>query len=299
MNILNSKYLDDFLTRSNHLNSNTARHKRSHITYFLAYLENKEIDISNLKPVDVYDYIDSLSLASQTISGIKFTIREFINFMYEQGFISFDGYKVFPVILTNKRDRILSYYSDEEIKLILKQIDIKKARFPLRNKCMILLASLLGLRASDIVGLKIDEIKWDKNIIEKNQKKTSNRVIVPIPINLKLLLIQYIKEERSKMYESDLVFLNPSNGNIYSTSVLYQLVDDCVRSSGIDTKNRKHGPHALRHSLATRLLSGNTPMPIITGILGHKNINTTSTYLSIDIEELRFLCLEVPTDGII
>ncbi|NCB34145.1 MAG: integrase, partial [Erysipelotrichia bacterium] len=51
----------------------------------------------------------------------------------------------------------------------------------------------------------------------------------------------------------------------------------------------------LRHSFATRLLRNDTPLPIITSILGHKNMNTTRQYLSISINELRKLALEVPS----
>ena len=57
---------------------------------------------------------------------------------------------------------------------------------------------------------------------------------------------------------------------------------------------RKHGPHALRHSLANILLSQNTPLPVITGILGHKNQETTKMYLSIDLTSLRKCALNVP-----
>ena len=62
----------------------------------------------------------------------------------------------------------------------------------------------------------------------------------------------------------------------------------------IETKDRKQGLHAMRHSLASNLLIGNTPLPIITGILGHENSNTTKMYLCIDIEQLRTVGLEVP-----
>lgn len=77
---------------------------------------------------------------------------------------------------------------------------------------------------------------------------------------------------------------------------LYSMLLKYFKKSTVVVGNRKHGPHALRHSLAARLLDNNTPMPVITGILGHKNINTTSKYLSIDIEGLRRASLEVPTD---
>ena len=68
-----------------------------------------------------------------------------------------------------------------------------------------------------------------------------------------------------------------------------------MRRAGITHEgSRKHGPHALRHSLATVLLEQNTPLPVITGILGHKNPETTKIYLAIDLTSLRKCALIVP-----
>lgn len=299
MNLNYSKYLNDYLeSRDKSLSPSTFINKKYSISNMLIYFENKGlIEIKDVSPNHVYEYIQSLHYASQTISGIKFNIREFFDFLYENGYCAIDGRKIFPVIFTNKRDRILSFYSTEEIKQIIKQIDIN-SNFGVRDKCLVLLAAQTGLRSSDIMHLKLDEIKWDKDIIQKVQGKTKINVTVPLPKNIKLLLTEYIKEHRPTC-DLNYVFINPKNLCVYTSSNLFSILNKYIEKSKIDIKNRKHGPHSLRHSLATRLLSNNTPMPVITGILGHKNINTTSKYLSIDIEELRSLCLEVPTDGIL
>ena len=65
--------------------------------------------------------------------------------------------------------------------------------------------------------------------------------------------------------------------------------------ANIDISRKKAGAHSLRHSLATNMLKNNTPLPIIKEVLGHTNINTTERYISVDIEGLRRMSLEVPT----
>ena len=59
-------------------------------------------------------------------------------------------------------------------------------------------------------------------------------------------------------------------------------------------KNKKHGGHSLRHSLATNLLKKNTSMPVISTILGHRSMETTRVYLSVDVEKLRHCTLPMP-----
>ena len=273
----------------------TVFNKRYYTEMFLNFIEKQGYhDLQHLDINLVYEFIVSLDYASQTISNIQFVLRDFFNIIYEKGLCPYDGRRVFPVIFTNKRDRILSYYQTDEIKALINSVDITQKN-GVRDKCWILLAAQTGLRAGDIIGLKLSEILWDKHIIQKTQFKTKLPVTVTVPRNLELLLIDYIKNHRPHS-DSDLVFIYEGSGKKYCDTSLFFVVNQHFRKAEVIIGNRKHGPHALRHSLATNLLKSNTPMPVITGILGHKNLNTTSKYLSIDIDNLRKCCLEVPNE---
>lgn len=289
-------YMDLFVhSQDPQLSPRTLVTKKNYLSLFLNYLDSS--GIYNLRDFDinaVYSFIDSLDYASQTISGIQFTIREFFDILFGNNCTSTYGRKIFPIILTNKRDRILSYYEPDEVRSLVNAIDINTQN-GVRDKCMILLAAQTGLRSGDIINLRFGEILWDKHLIFKTQKKTKLPVSVPLPENLSLLLIDYIKSHRPKSDEP-YVFICRDTGNKYSDTMLFAILNKYFVKTDICIGNRKHGPHALRHSLASNLLKGNTPMPVITGILGHKDINTTSKYLSIDIESLRRCCLEVPNE---
>ena len=64
--------------------------------------------------------------------------------------------------------------------------------------------------------------------------------------------------------------------------------------AGVEPAGRHHGMHSLRHSAATNMLAGDVPYPVISGVLGHSNANTTRKYLAVDVERLRAMSLEVP-----
>lgn len=279
---------------SSDLSESTVYNKLHCVQSFLETMDDDFHDFKNFDFNMVYSYINSLDYASQTISAIEFVLRDFFNVLYKNNISDFDGKKLFPVIVTNKRDTIPSYYSPEEVKKIIDSIDISKPH-GVEHKCMLLLDAQMGLRASDILGLKFDEILWDKNLIYKIQVKTGNSVSIHMPENLKFLLLDYLKNHRPSSKE-EYVFICEKTKNKYSSGTLYYIFNKYLKKTDITIGNRKHGPHALRHSLASNLLRNDTPMPVITGILGHKNLNTTSRYLSIDIETLRSLCLEVSID---
>lgn len=214
--------------------------------------------------------------------------------MKEDALTQFDGYDLYPIIITNKRDSILSYYSEEQIRKMIDSIDTS-CKCGIRDKCMITIAACTGLRASDIVFLTFSEIKWDKNIISKIQRKTGVLIEIPITDQIKFLLIDYLKNHRPNI-NSEYIFINSVNNLPFKDAkILTNIIKKAFLKANIDISRKKSGAHSLRHSLATNMLKNNTPLPIIKEVLGHTNINTTERYISVDIEGLRRMSLEVPT----
>jgi integrase/recombinase XerD len=163
-----------------------------------------------------------------------------------------------------------------------------------RDYALILLAARLGLRASDIANLTFSSFKWDKNIIEVAQQKTGEPVTLPLLNDVGEAVIDYIRYARPK---SDLPFLflklNAPNDVMYSNSI-HHTVYTRLKEAGIRIlPGKKHGPHALRHSLASALLENNVPMPVISEALGHADTESTSVYLNIDVARLRECAVEV------
>ncbi len=98
------------------------------------------------------------------------------------------------------------------------------------------------------------------------------------------------------MSQLSYVFLHANNGDRkLHEPTLHSIVSFYLRRAGIaNIEKKKHGPHALRHSLAGILLQKKTPLPVISEVLGHRNTETTKTYLRIDMGSLRQCALEVP-----
>lgn len=72
------------------------------------------------------------------------------------------------------------------------------------------------------------------------------------------------------------------------------MVEKCMQTAGIDYEGRHHGPHSLRHSLATNMLAENVPISAISNIMGHSSTKTTEIYLTVDETHLKESSLEVP-----
>ena len=183
---------------------------------------------------------------------LRFIINK-SNHLYDENYIFFAGNELFPVIVSNKRHRILSFYSESEIKKIISCVSNHTAKGK-RDLLIVLFAAELGIRSGDICRLKISDIHWERNTIEFIQFKTGVFNQLPLLENIKFALINYLKDARPAC-ESDLLFVGIKNNyQMISASQMHSVVSKYFTLAGIDISKRKHGPHALRHSLASNLL---------------------------------------------
>lgn len=276
----------------------TISSKTIQLTRFLNYVFEKDIErLDDLSAECVLSYVKSLTetgYARSTRSGILFTLRKFLLFLHSEKYILEPLQELFPVIFTNKAERIPSYYSEDELRKILLHVN-RDDIIGKRDYLILLLAIQLGIRAGDIRMLKLEYIHWDKNTIEFIQQKTRNPLQLPLPENIKFAMIDYIKNSRPKSNQPYIFLRHRAPYDPYvTTNVFHYVITRYMTEAGISFSGRKHGLHSARHSLASNLLKNNTPCPVITGILGHENTSTTRMYLAIDIEQLRSVALEVP-----
>ncbi|WP_240378171.1 site-specific integrase [Bacillus piscicola] len=278
------------------LSNRTIQGKKIQLISFLSYLDQNNLnDLNNLLTEDVMTYLGTLSkYASSTRSSVLFTLRDFLAFLFSKQFTETPLNQLFPVIFTNKFERIPSYYSIEEIQKILKQVD-RNTEIGRRDYIVLLLAVELGMRAGDIRNLKFENIKWHLDAIEFIQEKTNNSIRLPLIENLKYGLIDYIKNSRPNTNDLHIFIRHRAPFTPFvKGNVFWSIINKYIDAAGITTNHRKHGLHSMRHSMTSNLLQNNIPYPVITGVLGHENSNTTKSYLRIDIEQLRTVALEVP-----
>ncbi|MBE1557203.1 site-specific integrase [Sporosarcina limicola] len=282
--------VDEFKT----LSSLTISSKRVTITSLMNYLgDNNVDDFRHCRQNDVTGYLTSISnLSSSTISGRTFILRHFFNYLNRESFTLYSGDQLFPVIFSNKNERILSFYSIDEIKRTIRIID-KSSIYGKRDFLVVLLAAELGIRSGDIIRMKFSNIHWNRSTIEFIQYKTGDFIQLPLLDNIKYALIDYLKNSRPQS-DSAYIIIGNKNGRIPITNTcVHYIISKYLQKADIDISERKHGPHAMRHSLASNMLHNNTPMHVIKDVLGHSNINTTKIYLNIDIDTLRKVALEV------
>lgn len=163
-----------------------------------------------------------------------------------------------------------------------------------RDYAILLLATRLGLRSSDIAGLQLDNLDWDNNLIGVTQYKTKRMIELPLLSDVGEAIIKYLKYVRPVSPEPNVFLSAIAPYRKINRLIINGVISRTIKASKVDVGNRKFGPHAMRHTLATRLLDNGTSLPVISEALGHKSTQTTMKYLRVDINNLQRCTLDVP-----
>ena len=228
--------------------------------------------------------------------NIVMTTRVFVRFLCEQNILPDNRQEMWNSILKlkhNSNNKIPTVYTAEEVERLIAAIDRCSPQGK-RDYAMILLAARYGLRASDIMGLRFCNLCWEQNKIVVVQQKTGKKVSLPLSEEVGGAIVEYIKYARPDI-DNPFVFLTVrAPYKELSGSIISRNVAHWISVAGINCVGKKKGSHALRHSLASNLLALNTPLPVISEILGHNNSESTKTYTRVSINMLRQCALDVP-----
>jgi integrase len=162
----------------------------------------------------------------------------------------------------------------------------------LRDYAMFLLIATYGLRASEVVAISLDDIRWRLGILRIHQRKTSAPLELPLTNEVLSALVKHLKRTPpAAPYRRVFMRMRAPIGALKPTAVT-EAFQALVRKSGLSIPYQ--GPHCLRHSYALRLLKEGIPLKTIGDILGHRTAESTSMYLRLATGDLREVSLLVP-----
>ena len=262
-----------------------------YLNRFLTFLSHERVyTVSEIRERHILKF---LSTTANNKVNIASSLRVLFRFWFEQKITEEDYSESLNHYKWVKPEKIPSFYTAAEVAIVEKSVE-RGSGVGKRNYAMMLLASRLGLRASDIANLKFNNIDWEQNEIRLTQYKTGNPVILPLLSDVGNAIIDYLQHGR---FQSDSchVFLSARAPYVPTTrSLVSSALSRIIEQAEVETQNRHHGPHSLRHSLADRLLENNVSIQVISETLGHSKTETTMAYMRIDISSLLKCSLPVP-----
>jgi integrase/recombinase XerD len=251
------------------------------------------VDLSTLTGSDVIDFVRrrAPSMKPEYIKSQNSALRVFLQFERYRGHLPTDLASCVPSVPIRDLATLPKAIPVDQIELLLASCD-RTTSVGCRTHAILLLLARLGLRATELLHLRLEDLDLQNGWITVRGKRGRFSQL-PLPVDVGEAVADYLRNARPK-WDSRYVFLraNAPIGGFKGSTSLGGIVREAVLRAGI--KSPQKGTHQFRHALATHMLQRGASLPEIAELLRHRSFRTTAIYAKVDLVALRALALPWP-----
>lgn len=284
---------DRYLESVRGLSLSTRKHYCSYVRVFILFQLKTKKQINSLRARNVIKFILSYTRdgGPRRAQSMIYSLRSFFRFLKQTKVLKEDLADCVPSVAVWKHRTFPVFLSIQEMQKLLSSCN-KNSEIGLRDFAVLMLLVQLGLRASEVCRLTLDDIDWDRSeIIIHGKDLTETRL--PILRDLGNALVAYLKHGRPDCSNRSFFICigHPLRG-FKSSAIVRSILRAALMRAGLNPE--KKGAHLLRHSFAMQMLQQGATFQEIGAILRHKSISTTAIYAKVDFDKLRILSLPWP-----
>jgi integrase/recombinase XerD len=256
-----------------------------HTRKFLDWVAVRREHLAEILLVDVDDFLFKLKeqgRSHRTIQSYCQALRAFFRFAERYGWSHQALSATIKTPVEYNRKKALTCPPWNQVRKLIKSLDSSKPEL-CRAKAIVLLASIYGLRCSEIGNLTLDDLDWYNEVLTVRRAKRGRVQQFPLQFEVGEAIIRYLREIRGRSpFRNVFLSLNRAHRPINNLS---QTIAKTIKAQGVlDTPC---GLHALRHACATELLRKGTSLRGIADLLGHRNLRSVGIYAHCDVHALR------------
>jgi site-specific recombinase XerD len=220
-------------------------------------------------------------------------LRGFLRFLSAHGFCRAGLEHAVPTIPEWRLSTLPRYIDAAQVERLIATCDLTTP-IGLRDRAILLLLARLGLRAGDIVSLRLGDFDWQRGTLSVRGKGRRDTRL-PLPQDAGNAVLAYLERARPRV-AGDWVFflLNAPIRPLTSSGVVTSIVRSAIRKAGIDTPTK--GARLLRHSAATAMLRGGATLDMVGAVLRHRSPDMTAHYAKVDVPMLQQIAQPWPGD---
>ena len=253
-----------------------------------------KIRLNELHTKDVSDFIlkDSSIRGRRSAQLMTSVLRSFLNYLFQESKTAANLAAAIPATAGGRLSELPRYLEAAEVEKLLRACD-RRHKVGRRDYAVLVLLARLGLRASEVTNLELDDIDWTAGELVIHGK--GNRVDrMPLLQEVGKAVADYLKRGRPRC-STRRVFVQckaPYAGFSSPPNIVSSIVKRALARAGLNPIN--HGAHLLRHSLATNLLRSGASLTQIGQVLRHQQMSSTEIYAKVDVNALRALAQPWP-----
>jgi len=289
----NKLYIDRFLSyidEERNFSKHTVRNYKIDLLAFLSFLHtiNPKLLFTDIDRTFIQAFIKKLSLSGISDKTLQRKVASIKSLYRYLSYTNQIKYNISDLISSPKISKRLPHFlSISEVELLMKEPDLSNFK-GLRDRAILELFYSTGIRISEMINIKIEDIESKKKLIKILGKGGKERYVILgkealnslhnyLKIRVKMLSN---KENLSYLYPS----LNKVRTKHISYKTMYNIVKKYLRKI---SNNEKLSPHSLRHSFATHLLENGADIMSVKDLLGHKDLSSTQIYTNVNIKKIK------------
>ena len=286
--------LDDYARWMRHereLSPETITENMRSCRRFLTWYEARRRPLSKVTAKDVDTFLATSNKHNRwsrgTVALILSGLRRFFRYTADKGLCQ-------PIAQNIPNPRIYRYESlplgprREDVVRLVRSMQTDRPT-DIRNLAMVLLCAVYGLRSSEVLRLRLEDINWENDRIRVWRSKARRRQSFALVATVGNAILRYLKEVRPRCDQQELFLSLRAPLRPISGGGLTSVVSDRMAALGIRAPRR--GPHSLRHAFGSYLLDGNFSLKEIGDLMGHRRNATTRIYAKVDLPVLRHVAL--------
>ena len=270
------------------LSEATTKQLSSQIRNFLQWYGTLGRDLADVQVSDVDTYLargGAHGWCRITVNNVATALRAFFRYCTHQHWVR----KHFADTIRGPRIYALEGLPAgpdwSDVRRLFAALD-RKDSTDLRDRPILMLMAIYGLRAGEVANLRLEHLDWEHDRLHVPRTKRRETQVYPLLPSVRDALVRYLRKVRRQPSVHRQVFLTlrPPFRPI-STGGLYHVAAHRLKALGVHTAH--HGPHSLRHACAARLVAEGLSLKQIGDHLGHRSTSATRTYAKVDLRGLR------------
>jgi integrase/recombinase XerC len=279
--MLQNKFIT-YLSSEKRFSEHTIKSYTTDLKQFTSFLSSEFQIIDEINEISfqiIRTWIASLlekGISPRSVNRKISTLKTYFKFLIREGELIENP--MTKVVAPKSKKRLPVFIEEDQIASLLNEVQFEKDFVGQRNKLIIELFYVTGIRLSELINIKISDVDFNNQSIKVLGKRNKERII-PLSSNVVNDLNIFIENNQQNKY----LFTNLEGDKLYN-KLVYRLVNKYIGE--ISSVNKK-SPHILRHTFATHMLNNGADINAIKELLGHANLSATQVYTHNTIEKLK------------
>lgn len=273
-----------FLSSEKRFSNHTITAYKNDLLQFFSFLKKDHLIINDLELISfkiIRNYVAFLlesDIKARSVNRKISTLRSYFKFLVRMDYLSTNP--MLKIIPPKSVKKIPVFVDQDSMLALLNEVPFEKGFIGERDKLIIELFYVTGIRLSELINIKISDINFDGCSVKVLGKRNKERII-PLSNSIANEISSFILKYDLRTY----LFTNLKKQKVYN-KLVYRVVKKYVsKISSID----KNSPHILRHTFATHMLNNGADINAIKELLGHANLSATQVYTHNTIDKLKLI----------